>query len=34
VVEGTPAELISRYQKRDLEEVFLHLTGKGIREAI
>jgi ABC-2 type transport system ATP-binding protein len=34
VIEGTPAELISRYQKHDLEEVFLHLTGKGIREAV
>jgi ABC-2 type transport system ATP-binding protein len=34
VTEGAPTDLITRYQKRDLEDVFLHLTGKGIREAI
>ena len=31
---GSPKELISRYGKRDLEEVFIHLTGRTIREDI
>ena len=31
---GSPSELISRYNKKDLEEVFIALTGRRIREAI
>jgi len=29
---GDPKDLIARYSKRDLEEVFIHLTGRKIRE--
>jgi ABC-type multidrug transport system ATPase subunit len=30
--EGTPAELLERYGERNLEGVFLKLTGHGLRE--
>ena len=29
---GTPGHLIAKYGKKDLEEVFIHLTGRKIRE--
>ena len=31
---GTPDELISKYHVKNLEEVFLKLTGKKLREAV
>ena len=31
---GSPSGLMSKYCKDDLEEVFIHLTGRGIREEI
>lgn len=30
--EGTPEQLISKYNVRNLEEVFIHLTGKELNE--
>jgi ABC-2 type transport system ATP-binding protein len=31
---GTPAELIEKYSAKDLEDVFLQLTGRNIREEL
>ncbi len=32
IEEGSPKELISKYQKENLEEVFIKLTGKQLRD--
>jgi lipooligosaccharide transport system ATP-binding protein len=32
VAEGTPGELLERYEERNLEGVFLQMTGHGLRE--
>lgn len=32
IEQGAPRELIASYGKRDLEEVFMHLTGRKMRE--
>ena len=32
VAQGSPAELTERYEQPDLEGVFLHLTGKALRD--
>jgi ABC-2 type transport system ATP-binding protein len=34
IAEGTPEELRQRYSKVNLEDVFIHLTGRTIREGI
>jgi lipooligosaccharide transport system ATP-binding protein len=32
VAQGAPAELLERYEQRNLEGVFLHIAGHGLRE--
>ena len=32
VAEGSPAELLERYEQPNLEGVFIHITGRGLRE--
>lgn len=34
IAEGTPDELRQSYSKANLEDVFIHLTGRTIREGI